>query len=276
MGRVPGSDTSNLPETLVGLAGKLLGSPTGGDSGETVTLGNGNDIDHLVRLEDGVNADLLLKEALSEVDLVGDRSAVDLNFHEVGFLLLKGSLADLSVSQDTDDRAILLDTPELVIDWCRVALSVLLDVLRESLLLALVPVLVEAALDLFAKVFSPDGGEGSEPTGSLDISNDTNANHLENRELSIPFSMLRYSRNGTYWWSLNDGNCLNNLLLVHLGTWPVQVTDNSSHTSLVSESGGEMDGLLGVILRKGLDLTPVPGGTLPGKESERTMAGGFL
>jgi len=75
MGRVPGSDTSNLPETLVGLAGELLGSPTGGDSGETVILGNGNDIDHLVRLEDGVNADphlkfrSLAKSTLSATDL---------------------------------------------------------------------------------------------------------------------------------------------------------------------------------------------------------------
>jgi len=180
------------------------------------------------------------------------------------------------VSKNTDDRAVLLDTIEFVIDWRSAALSVLLDVLRESFLLALVPALVEAALDLFAKVRSPDGGEGSEPTGSLDISNDTNAKHLEKPQFSIPFSVFRNSRNGTYRWSLNDGNYLNNVLLVHLNTWPVQVTDNGSHTSLVSESGGEMDGLLGVILRKGLDVTPVPGGTLLGKESEGSMARGFL
>ena len=170
----------------MGLARKLLGSPTGGDSGETVTLGDGDDVNHLVHLEDGVNVDLLLEEVLSEVDLVGNRASVDLDFHEVGLLLLKRSLADLGVSKNTDDRAVLLDALELLVDWRRVALCVLLGVFGESLLLALVPVLVEAAPDLLTKVLSPDSGEGSESTGSLDISDDTNANHLENPMLSIP------------------------------------------------------------------------------------------
>ena len=40
--RMPGTDTSDLAETLVGLARKHLGAPTGGDTGETVTLGDGN------------------------------------------------------------------------------------------------------------------------------------------------------------------------------------------------------------------------------------------
>lgn len=47
----------------------------------------------------------------------------------------------------------------------------LLGILGEGLLLALVPVLVESALDLVAQMFSPDGGKGSQSTRSLDITN---------------------------------------------------------------------------------------------------------
>lgn len=55
----------------------------------------------------------------------------------------------------------------------------LLGVLGESLLLALVPVLVEATLDLVAQVLSPDGGERAETTGSLDVANKTDGDHLQ-------------------------------------------------------------------------------------------------
>lgn len=37
-----------------------------------------------------------------------------------------------------------------------------------------------------------------------------------------------------------------------------------------------MDRLLGVILRKGFNLSPMSSGTLPWKESKGTMARGFL
>lgn len=179
VGRMPSTDTSNLSETLVSLTGKLLGAPSGGDTVETVTLGNGNDIDHLVLLEDGVDGHGLLEELLAEGDLVGDGTTVDLNLHKVGLLLLEGSLSDLGVGEDTDDGAVLLDALELAGDGGTLVLGVLLGVLGESLLLALVPVLVESALELVAQMLSPDGGEGSEATGSLDVAHKTNNDHLK-------------------------------------------------------------------------------------------------
>lgn len=86
---------------------------------------------------------------------------------------------------------------------------------------------------------------------------------------------------------------------MHLRTWSVKITDNGSHPSLVSEGSSEMDRLLLVILGEGLNeielsaaadskirssfplvsylnLSSVTGGPLPGKESKRTMSGGFL
>ena len=87
----------------------------------------------------------------------------------MGLLLLQRSLADLGVRENTDDSAILFDTLKLACDRGAIVLRVLLGVLGESLLLALVPVLVEAALDLIAQVLSPDGGKRTETAGSLNV-----------------------------------------------------------------------------------------------------------
>lgn len=178
VGRMPSTDTSDLAETLVRLARKLLGTPTGSDTVETVTLGDTNDIDHLVLLEDGADLDGLLEEAIAESDLVGDGTTVDLDLHEVGLLLLERGLADLSVGEDTDDGAVLLDALELAGDASTAVVGVLLGILGESFLLALVPVLVEAALNLVAQMLGPDGGEGSETTGSLNVAHKTDNDQL--------------------------------------------------------------------------------------------------
>lgn len=92
--------------------------------------------------------------------------------------MLERSLADLGVGKNTDDGAVLLDALELAGDGGAAVLGVLLGVLGESLLLGLVPVLVEAALELIGKMLSPDGGEGSETTWSLNVANKTNNDHL--------------------------------------------------------------------------------------------------
>lgn len=179
--RVPGTNTGDLTQALVSLTGQLGGTPTAGDTLETVTLGDSNDVDHLVLLEDAVDLDGLLKEVAGEVNLVGNGTTVDLDLHEVGLLLLEGSLADLGVGEDTDDSAVLLDALELAGDGGAAVLSVLLGVLGEGLLLALVPVLVEATLNLVTQVLSPDGSERAETTGSLDVSDNTDSDKLYNR-----------------------------------------------------------------------------------------------
>jgi len=176
--RVPSTNTSDLTQTLVSLTGKLGGTPTAGDALETVTLGDGDDIDHLVLLEDAVDLDGLLEKVAGEVNLVGNGTTVDLDLHEVGLLLLDGGLADLGVGEHTDDSAVLLDALELAGDSSAAVVGVLLGVLGESLLLALVPVLVEAALDLVAQVLSPDSSERAETTGSLNVSDNTDSDKL--------------------------------------------------------------------------------------------------
>jgi len=68
---MPGSDTSNLSQTLVSLAGQTGGSPTGGDTLESLTLGHSDDVNHLILLEDGINRHGLLKEIVGKVNLLG-------------------------------------------------------------------------------------------------------------------------------------------------------------------------------------------------------------
>jgi len=58
--RMPRADTSDLSETLVGLAWKLLGVPSAGYSLESVTLGYSDGVNHLVLSEHLVDENLLL------------------------------------------------------------------------------------------------------------------------------------------------------------------------------------------------------------------------
>jgi hypothetical protein len=78
-------------------------------------------------------------------------------------------------------------------------------------------------------VLGPDGGQRSETTGSLDVTDNTDDDH----------------RRG-----LDDGNGLDDFSLVHLGSGSVEVSDDVGHTGLVTHAGSEVDGLLGVILVK--------------------------
>ena len=192
---MPRSDTSDLAETLVRLARKLLGAPPVRDTLETVTLRHRNDIDDLVLLEDGADWYGLLEQTLRELDLVGDRATVDLDLHEVRLLLAETGLADLGVRKDTNDRAVLADALEFAGNALATVLGRLLGVPGESLLLRAVPVLVEPTLDLVGKVGSPNGGERAQTTWCLDVTDNTDDDH---------------------WWCLDDGDGLDNLALVHL------------------------------------------------------------
>lgn len=172
---MPCTDTSNLAETLVSLARKLFGAPSVGDTLKSVTLGDGNDVDVLVLLEDGANLDRLLKELVAKVDLVGDGASVDLDLHEVGLLLAETGLADLGVGKYTDDSAVLANALELASNRLATILCVLLGVAGEGLLLGAVPVLVEPTLDGVGEMVGPDSGEGSETTGSFDVTDETDS-----------------------------------------------------------------------------------------------------
>lgn len=191
--RMPGTDTSDLADTLVSLAGELRHAETGDDALDTMAAGEADDVDVVVGAEHGLDGDELLKEALGEIDLLRDVAAIDLDLSDVRLLLAEVELRDLGVRNDADDLAVLLDALELLVEV--LGASSLTRVLGEGLLLGLEPVLVKTATEVVAELLSPDGSEGAEATRSDDVANDT-----DNDDLG----------------ALKNGDGLNSLLLVHL------------------------------------------------------------
>jgi len=135
-GRMPRADTSNLAKTLVCLARQLAGVPTRGDALETATLGDADGVQHLVLREHLADVDLLLEVIASKLDLVGHGTTVELDLHDVRLLLSLLQQLHLSVSNNTDDLAVLGHLGEVLLDLLLARLVLpLLGVLGESLLL---------------------------------------------------------------------------------------------------------------------------------------------
>ena len=135
LGRVPCTNTGDLAETLVGLARQLLRTPTVSDTLETMTLRHRNNIHNLVLLEDSADLHRLFEKAVGELDLVCDRTTVDLNLHEVCLLLAKTGLAYLSVGKNTNNSAVFADTLEFTGSRLATIFCVLLGIPSECLLL---------------------------------------------------------------------------------------------------------------------------------------------
>ena len=251
-GRMPRTDTGNLSLASVGLSGQDGNTPSLNDTSVSVTLGDTNDVNHLVGAEDSVHGDLLLEELSAEVNLVRDRSTVDLDLNNVGLLLTELSLRHLGVHDGSDDLAVLLSSGDLGSHL--VVVSVSLGVLGEGLLLGLVPVLVEASSALVAQVLGPDRSQSSQTLGGLGVTNETNAHHGG---------------------SLQDSDSLGDLLLVKLGTRLVHISQDVGHTSLVAHEGSQVARLGLIVLGEGLDLALEVLGSLSREETKGSASGMF-
>ena len=60
-----------------------------------MTLGNADDVDHLILSEDVFDRDSLLHQPTSVVDLLRDRASIQLNLVNVGLLLTLAEQLDL-------------------------------------------------------------------------------------------------------------------------------------------------------------------------------------
>lgn len=252
--RVPGADTGHLSQTSVGLSGQTGDAPTRDDTGISVTASGGADVQGLTLSEDLRDLNRLLEQVAGEVDLGSDISTVDLDLQQVGDLLSQLQLSDLSVGQHTDNLAVLLDAVQLSLVLSRL-LGSLLGVLGEGLLLGVVPVLVESALDLIGQVSGPHGGQGAQTVRSGNITNNTNDNHGG---------------------SLQDGDGLNSLLLVQLRSWSLDLSNNVGHTSLVADEGSQVRSSSGIVLGEGSDAALVVLGSLLGKILQGAVAGSLV
>jgi len=179
--RMPCSDTSNLSETLVSLSGKSGNTPTFDHTFKSVTFGNTNDVDHFVLVKDRGNIDGFFKKIFSEVDFLGSGSTIDLDFHQVSFLLSLLEFSDLCMGQDSDDCAVFLDQSEISINSLVLVLREIFEgIFGESLLLGLVPVLVESSSNIITQMLSPDGFEVSDSERSFNVANDSDGDHGRN------------------------------------------------------------------------------------------------
>lgn len=93
--RMPSSNTSHLPETLVSLPGQLLGMPTARDSLESLALGHSNAINHLILGKHLTHGHRLLQALLHPLHFILHSSSIQLNLHDVRLLLTLLNQLDL-------------------------------------------------------------------------------------------------------------------------------------------------------------------------------------
>mmetsp|Transcript_81364 Transcript_81364/g.256566 ORF Transcript_81364/g.256566 Transcript_81364/m.256566 type:complete len:231 (+) Transcript_81364:685-1377(+) len=218
-----------------------------------MALGDADDVDHLVLGKDICNLDLLLKETHDKVNLLLRVPTVHLDLLDVRLLLANLHFADLRVAHGADHLAVLFGSLDLSLHG-RALLARLrpsLLVLGEGLLLALVPVLVEAALALITQMARPDTRQSTEAAWGLNVAHKADNDH----------------RRG-----LDNRDALRNFLLVELGAGLVNIADDVSHASLVRHEGREVRGLGGVVPGEALDLAVVVLGALPRQEAEGAVA----
>lgn len=204
---------------------------------ESLTLGNTDGVDVLVLAEHVADLDLLFEKIQTEVNLIGDRSSVHLDLLDHTLLLLDLALLNLGVADGTDGCTELLGPLDLSLHrGTTFPLHLLppLLITGESLLLALVPVLVESPLASITQVTSEHAGEWPQAIRGLDVTDETDAYN---------------------WRGLQEGDGLADLLLVKPGARSLHVTDDVSHSDLVTHEAGQVRRLGLIILWPRLHLT---------------------
>jgi len=233
--RMPSTNARHLAETSVGLSWQAGNTPTTHDTSESVTASGTAHIQHLALAEHLGDVHRLLEQTSGKVNLGTSITTVDLDLHQVGHLLSELQQLDLGVSKDTNYRAVLLDAVDLSLNLLGL-LSGLLGVLGEGFLLGVVPVLVEATLEVIGQVVGPNSGQSAKTVWCGNITNNTNHNHRR---------------------CLQHGDSLHSFLLVKLGSWSLDFSDNVTHASLASHESGQVRSQGGVILGEGSNAPSV-------------------
>jgi len=251
---MPSSNTTDSSKTSVSLSGKSGNSESLDGSGITFTSGDSNDINHFVVLEDFSNGDFAFEFSNSPVNFLSDSASVNLDFKEVSLDLSEVKFVHLGLGEDSDDSAELLYSLKISLDGflALVIFFISVGILGESLLLGSHPVLVESSLKIISDVLGPHGGEGSKTSGGFDVTNETDDLHGR---------------------ALNDGDWVDDVLFNGLLSFSLLVMSGDvSHTSLVSDKGGKMNGLGSIISGEGSYSSSVVSCPPSGEESERAVS----
>jgi len=239
---MPGPDTTDFSQTSMSLSWELSDTPSLGDTGETFTLGNTDNIKNFTVLENLVDFQFFLEVSFNEIDFVSSGAAVNLDFHQMSFFGSQIFLEmNLGVAKGSDGGAEFFDSVFVV------GLVVLFgNVFGESLLLGSVPVFVHSSLELVGEFRSPNGGESSEPFDGFNVTDET-----DNFE----------------WWGFDDGHGLDDFFLVESGIDSVDISGDVSHTGLETSESSEVWFLGWVIFWETSDLSSMLSGSLSWQES---------
>lgn len=101
-GWVPSSNTSDFSKTSMGFLLKVSNTESLDNSSNSLTLGNSEDIDHLILIENSIDLYFLFEKFVCEIDFLGDGSSVNLNFNDVIFLLSEVKFIHLGVGNNSN------------------------------------------------------------------------------------------------------------------------------------------------------------------------------
>lgn len=101
-GWVPSSNTSDFSKTSMGFLLKVSNTESLDNSSNSLTLGNSEDIDHLILIENSIDLYFLFEKFVWEINFLGDGSSVNLNFNNVIFLLSEVKFIHLGVGNNSN------------------------------------------------------------------------------------------------------------------------------------------------------------------------------
>lgn len=137
---MPGSDTRDLTQTLVGLSWQLLGVPTAGHTLESATFRDTYHVNHLILREDLINCHRLFEMLASKIDFLWHGSTIELHLHNVRLLLSLLHQACLGMNKNSDNCAVLLYVGQILVDVLPASWVLpFLGILRKRLLLGSIP-----------------------------------------------------------------------------------------------------------------------------------------
>lgn len=123
----------------------MFNAPSFDDTLESFTFGDTDDVHHFVIIENGINFDFLFEITISEIDLLGSGTTINLDFENV--ILLLSQLREgfhLSRTDSSNNSTIFFDSVQLDINGFFL-FFVFLGIFRESFLLRDHPVLIESS-----------------------------------------------------------------------------------------------------------------------------------